>query len=237
MNLREFHLPKRLNYYLELFVVLVILANVALMVFDSIPELHHEYEALFDAFNLIFLCIFIIEYLLRLIASKKKLSYIFSFYGLIDLVAITPDLLMATSGLNTSFVKIIRLFRIARIAKVGRVSKTIHTLGEVIFSVRGELFVTLGVCFIILFFSSAGIYYLENPVQPESFSSIIDSFWWSVSSLTGVVMEDRYPVTLVGKIFATLVSMVGVGVVAIPTGIISASFVEVMHARKERKKR
>ena len=81
----------------------------------------------------------------------------------------------------------------------------------------------------MLFFSATGIYYLENPIQPENFSSIKDSFWWSVASLTGVGFEEIFPVTLGGKIFGTIISLVGVGVVAVPTGIISASFVEVIN--------
>jgi|TARA_B110000259_G_scaffold183093_1_gene227838 voltage-gated potassium channel len=83
----------------------------------------------------------------------------------------------------------------------------------------------------MLFFSATGICYLENPQQSEEFSSIINSFWWSVASLTGVYFKDIYPITLGGKIFGTIISLigVGVGVVAIPTGIISASFVDIIN--------
>ena len=80
----------------------------------------------------------------------------------------------------------------------------------------------------MLFFSATGIYYLENPNQPEEFSSIIESFWWAVASLTGVGFEEIFPLTLGGKIFGTIISLVGVGVVAVPTGIISASFVQII---------
>ena len=84
----------------------------------------------------------------------------------------------------------------------------------------------------MLFFSASGIYYLENPVQPEIFSSITESFWWAVSSLTGVGFEQIYPLTFWGKIFGTLISLIGVGVVAVPTGIISASFVQIIEEEK-----
>jgi voltage-gated potassium channel len=81
----------------------------------------------------------------------------------------------------------------------------------------------------MLFFSATGIYYLEYPEQPEIFSSIKESFWWAVSSLTGVGFEEKYPITLGGKIFGTIISLIGIGIVAVPTGIISASFVEVIN--------
>ena len=81
----------------------------------------------------------------------------------------------------------------------------------------------------MLFFSATGIYYLENPHQPEIYSSIIESFWWAVASLTGVGFESVYPVTIGGKLFGTIISLIGIGIVAIPTGIISASFVEIIN--------
>ena len=86
----------------------------------------------------------------------------------------------------------------------------------------------------MLFFSASGIYYLENPEQPEAFSSITEAFWWSVSSLTGVGFENIYPKTIGGKLFGTLISLVGIGVVAVPTGIVSASFVEVLKDQKSK---
>ena len=83
----------------------------------------------------------------------------------------------------------------------------------------GLSYLILLTIFVMLFFSAAGMYYLENPTQPENFSSIIDSFWWAVSSLTGVGFEYVYPLTNGGKVFGTIISLVGVGVVAVPTGI------------------
>ena len=81
----------------------------------------------------------------------------------------------------------------------------------------------------MLFFSATRIYYIENPQQTEEFSSIINSFWWSVASLTGVYFKDIYPITLGVKIFGTIISLIGVGVVAVPTGIISASFMDIIN--------
>jgi len=128
------------------------------------------------------------------------------------------------------------LFRISRIIKLGRFSKSFELLGKGIKNVKNELLLTFFIAFVMLFFSAAGIYYLENPVQPENFSSITESFWWAVASLTGVGFEQIFPATIGGKIFGTIISLIGVGVVAIPTGIISASFVQIVKEQNEKSK-
>jgi voltage-gated potassium channel len=132
-------------------------------------------------------------------------------------------------GFDGRFIRVIRLFRISRILKLGKFHKSFELLWNGIYNVKKELYLTFYIAFIMLFFSATGIYYLENPQQPEEFSSIINSFWWSVASLTGVYFKDIYPITLGGKIFGTIISLIGVGVVAVPTGIISASFVDVIN--------
>jgi len=116
----------------------------------------------------------------------------------------------------------------SRILKLGKFNKSFDLLGRGIQNVKRELYLTFFIAFVMLFFSATGIYYLENSVQPESFSSIRESFWWAVASLTGVGFEEIFPITTGGKIFGTIISLVGVGVVAVPTGIISASFVEII---------
>lgn len=107
-------------------------------------------------------------------------------------------------------------------------------LGRGIANVKKELYLTFFIAFVMLFLSATGIYYIENAVQPENFKSITESFWWAVASLTGVGFEEIYPLTLGGKIFGTIISLVGVGVVAVPTGIISASFVEIINEENDR---
>ncbi len=87
----------------------------------------------------------------------------------------------------------------------------------------------------MLFFSASGIYFLESDVQPDTFHSIRVSFWWAVASLTGVGFEEIYPITLGGKIFGSIISLIGIGVIAVPTGIISASFVELIDEHKNNK--
>ena len=114
-------------------------------------------------------------------------------------------------------------------------SKSFELLGQGVSNVKKELYITFFIAFIMLFFSASGIYYLENPEQPQAFSSITESFWWAVSSLTGVGFEEIFPKTFVGKLFGTFISLIGIGVVAVPTGIVSASFVEILEEEKNKK--
>ena len=106
--------------------------------------------------------------------------------------------------------------------------------GKAIYAVKSELYFTLFLATLLILFSASAIYYLENDAQPEKYSSITESIWWATISLTTVGYGDVYPVTLGGKIFATLISLVGIGIVAIPTGIISASFVEQINKKKKK---
>ena len=145
------------------------------------------------------------------------------------MLAFLPFFLQSFLSFDGRFIRIFRLFRVTRIIKLGRFNRSFELLGKCISNVRRELYVTFYIALVVLFFSATGIYYLENPVQPENFSSIIESFWWAVASLTGVGFEEIYPITFGGKIFGTIISLIGVGVVAVPTGIISGSFVEIIN--------
>tara|TARA_Y100000588_G_scaffold387150_1_gene484297 strand:- start:1489 stop:2106 length:618 start_codon:yes stop_codon:yes gene_type:complete len=203
------------------------------MVIESEPDLSDNFKDKLYVFEVISIIIFSIEYFIRTIESiKDKNKYNTSFFGLIDLFAILPFYLQSIIGFDGRFIRVFRLFRISRIIKLGRFSKSFELLGKGIKNVKNELLLTFFIAFVMLFFSAAGIYYLENPVQPENFSSITESFWWAVASLTGVGFEQIFPVTIGGKIFGTIISLIGVGVVAIPTGIISASFVQIVKQNK-----
>lgn len=214
----------------EKFIYALIILNLTSMVIESEPNLSDEVYFFLDVFEVFSIIVFTIEYFYRTHSSRKeKFSYNLSFFGLIDLIAILPFYLSFVLGFDGRFIRVLRLFRISRIIKLGKFNKAFELLGRGIHNVRRELYLTFFIAFIMLFFSATGIYYLEYPEQPEVFSSIKESFWWAVSSLTGVGFEEKYPITLGGKIFGTIISLIGIGIVAVPTGIISASFVEVIN--------
>lgn len=217
----------------EKLVFVTIVLNLIAMVIESEPNLAESTINFLSLFEAVSIILFSFEYLWRTYQSfKTNGGYNTSFFGLIDLFSILPFYLQSIIGFDGRFVRVFRLFRVSRIIKLGKFSKSFELLGKGIENVRKELYLTFFIAFVMLFFSAAGIYYLENPAQPSNFSSITESFWWSVSSLTGVGFEEIFPKTFGGKIFGTLISLIGVGVVAVPTGIISASFVEIINQEK-----
>lgn len=224
------------NKIFEKFIYYTIILNLSAMVIESEPSVNENIRYYLNKFELFSIIIFSLEYLIRTFESiKHKLKYNFSFFGIIDLLAILPFYFPTALGIDGRFIRVFRLFRVSRILKLGRFSKSFDLLSKGISNVKNELYLTFFIAFVMLFFSAAGIYYLENPVQPEHFTSIKESFWWAVASLTGVGFEEIFPLTTVGKVFGTLISLVGVGVVAVPTGIISASFVQLIEEEKENK--
>ena len=211
------------------------------MILESHESLRVAYGPSFYVFEIISIVIFSTEYLYRIVHAiyKKGLSgalgYVFSFYGIIDLISILPFYLNQVIKVDGRFFRILRLFRLTRIFKIGRKSKSLKVFTRALMSVKNELTFTLFLSVLTILFSASAIYYLENEAQPEKFSSITASIWWATVSLATVGYGDVYPVTVGGKIFASLISLVGIGVVAIPTGVISAAFVEEIY--KERIKR
>ena len=215
--------------------------NVTAMIFESHESVRKSFGDFFYFFELVSIVIFSLEYLYRISYSfannglKGVLNYIFSFFGLIDLISILPFYLNQFINLDGRFLRILRLFRLTRIFKFGRDSNSLKLFTKALVSVREQLLFTLFLSALTILFSASAIYYLENEAQPDKFSSITESVWWATISLATVGYGDVYPITVGGKIFATIISLVGIGVVAIPTGVISASFVEEIY--KERLKR
>ena len=211
------------------------------MIFESHESIRKAYGNFFYYFELLSILIFSFEYIYRISYSfikkgmKGSVNYIFSFFGLIDLISILPFYLNQFINLDGRFLRILRLFRLTRIFKFGRDSNSLKLFTKSLISVKEQLLFTLFLSALTILFSSSAIYYLENEAQPEKFSSITESVWWATISLATVGYGDVYPITVGGKIFATIISLVGIGVVAIPTGVISASFVEEIY--KERIKR
>ena len=232
---------KALNSF-DKFIYLLITANVIAMILDSHQFIHEAYGDLFYQFEFASIVIFSFEYLFRVYSAYKNekikgaINYIFSFFGLIDLFSILPFYLNQFVKVDGRFLRILRLFRLTRIFKLGRESKSLKLFVKALSAVKGELKFTLFLSVLTILFSASAIYYLENEAQPEKFSSITESIWWATVSLATVGYGDVYPITVGGKIFASIISLVGIGVVAIPTGIISASFVEEIIAQNRKKK-
>ena len=223
------------------FIYVLIIANILAMILESHDYINVRFGKIFSYFELTSILIFTVEYFYRIYASFKEnklkgvVSYVFSFFGIIDFISILPFYIKQFVLIDGRFFRILRLFRLSRIFKLGRDSKSLKLFIKALTAVKNELKFTLFLSLLCILFSASAIYFLENEAQPEVFSSITASLWWATVSLATVGYGDVVPITVWGKFFAGFISLIGIGIVAIPTGIISASFVEeIHHFRKKR---
>ena len=210
--------------------ILILLSTLAIIL-ESDQELSKTYHRLFQNFEIISVLVFSVEYIYRTILNfnrNKNLKYNYSFYGLIDLIAVLPFFLPLAFAFDARALRILRLIRALRILKVSQHSKAIKHLIEVFKRIKGELTLTFFLSLILIVFSGIVVFYAENPYQPEVFNNIGNSIWWAFATLTTVGYGDIYPITLLGKLIATFVAILGIGLIAIPTGLISATYVDVM---------
>jgi len=210
--------------------VLILLSLVCFSI-ETLPDLKEGIKSLLKSIEIITIIIFTIEYILRIVVSEKRLKYIFSFYGIIDLAAILPFYISRTIDLRS--LRVFRLFRLLRIFKIVKYSKALQRLKNAFLMIKEELILFFFVTCFMIFISAMGIYYFENPAQPEVFKSIFHSMWWAVASLTTVGYGDFYPITTGGKIFTFIVLMIGLGIVAIPTGLIASAFTKTIRNEPE----
>ncbi len=180
--------------------------------------------------ELIITCLFAVEYALRLWTSgflykdKAVLRFIFSFYGIIDLLTIIAFFIPEYSGIVA--LRLIRVLRIMRLFQVNQSFDAFHVIAAVLKAKKNQLLSGLTMVFILILMASMSMYSFEHEAQPDVFSNGFSGIWWAVSAILTVGYGDIYPITRGGEIFAILISLLGVCAVAIPTGIISAGFVE-----------
>ncbi|MGA1583942.1 MAG: ion transporter [Saprospiraceae bacterium] len=213
---------------------LIILSTVAIII-ESDPDLGSQYASFFAIFELVTILLFTIEYVYRTILNyllTKGFKYNFSLFGLIDLIAILPFYLPFAFVFDSRSLRMLRLFRALRIMKLSQHSQAIRNLAEVFNRVRSELALTLLLSAILITFCGIIIFYAENPAQPESFNNMGNSIWWALETLTTVGYGDIAPVTPFGKVIASFVAVIGIGLIAIPTGLISATYIELLREHK-----
>ncbi len=202
----------------------LILISAITIALETMPELPQGLRNALGWVELGVLIIFAVEYATRVICAPKPLRYIFSFWGIVDLLAILP--LLAILHPEWLAIRVLRLLRLIRLLKLFRTSRALDRMVRAFGSVKGELTVFAVLAGMILYVAAVGIYVFEHPAQPEAFSSIPKSLWWAVASLTTVGYGDLVPITLGGRIFTTLVLFVGLGVVAGPAAIVTTALLE-----------
>ncbi len=212
---------KSFAYVIQL---LIILSLISFSI-GTLPDLSLQTKEglrYFEAFTIYF---FTIEYLCRVIVAHKKIKFIFSFFGIIDLLAVLPFYI--STGFDLRAIRAFRLFRLIRILKLFKYNSAISRFHRALIIAKEELVLFSFVASLILYLSAVGIYYFEHSAQPQHFKSVFHSLWWAITTLTTVGYGDMYPITIGGRIFTFFVLMAGLGIVAVPTGLIASALSQV----------
>lgn len=231
-NIVEINNNKASRYF-GFFIQGLILLSVITFSIETIPNLRPSTRVLLRVIEWFSVIVFTAEYVLRIYVADSKPRFIFSFFGIIDLLAILPFYL--SFGVDLRSLRALRFLRLFRILKLVRYNRAMNHFTRAIKSAKEEIFLFLFITLILIYFSAVGIYYFENKAQPEHFSSIFDSLWWAIITLTTVGYGDVYPITVGGKIFTFIILMIGLGIVAIPTGIISSALTKSVDKKAEDK--
>jgi voltage-gated potassium channel len=223
--------------------MLLILINALAVVLESVDDLNQKYGTLFHALEMVSVAIFSVEYLLRLWVAPLnpkyagrfgRLRYALSLMAVIDLLAILPAFLPLIFTVDIRFIRILRIFRLFRLFKMSRYVQSLDTLDDVVRSKKEELLVTVVMILMMLLLSSSLMYLFETEAQPDKFPDIPSTLWWGVVTLTTVGYGDVFPVTPAGKVFGGFIAFLGIGMFALPTGILASGFAEEIKSRKEK---
>lgn len=227
----------RASEIFDIFLITLITLNVVALIAGTVEEIHAIAPLAFHLFEVTSVGFFALEYLLRLWTCteeprfahpvKGRLRFIVTPLALIDLLAVMPMFLVFfvnLRGLDLRFLRVVRL--LARIVRLGRYFSSLRTLGRVLQTKQGELVAVISVLFLLLVMTSSLMYFAENSAQPEEFANIPKAMWWSIITLTTVGYGDVFPVTAAGRLLAGIIAIVGIGLFALPAGILGSGFME-----------
>ena len=222
-------------------IIFLIMLNVVLLIADTF-DMPDSLRRITDVIEVISVVIFTIEYIMRLFTAdmlppEQKpviavIKYVFSFMALIDLFAILPFYLPFFIKVDLRILRTLRMIRILRLFKVNRYTDALYIIGDIFRKKATQLLSSLFVVLLLMLTSSVLIYNFEHAAQPDVFDNALSGLWWAISALTAANYGQVYPITVAGKIFTAVIALLGIGLVAIPTGIISAGFIEHLNESK-----
>jgi voltage-gated potassium channel len=231
---------------LEIFILCLIVLNVLAVVAETVESIEMAYRDILWQFEVFSVIVFSVEYVARLwtcVLDQRyqrpilgRFRYALSFFALVDLLAIVPFYAPMLISFDLRFLRAVRLFRIFRLMKVARYSKALASIGNVFRSKRAELGITVIALLLFLFIASTVMYDIEHDAQPKNFPDIPSAMWWGVVTLTTVGYGDIYPITPLGKFFGSLIALLGIGLFALPAGIIASGLVEEARLSRDKKK-
>lgn len=231
-----------LNHIFDYTIITIIILNLAVIFIETYPDIYAEYQGLFDSFEVFTVIVFSIEYIMRIWTCTLyqkfqhpvwgRLRYACTFSMLIDVLAIFPFYYALFLPLDIKIVNLFRMLRLLRIFKLLRYYGSTDVVIEVIRKNREYLIASITILGFFLIFVSYIMLIVESDAQPDKFGEIDNAFWWAVVTLTTVGYGDVFPVTDIGKVLTIFVLIIGIGIIALPTGIIASGFLEEMRSRK-----
>ena len=233
----------------NLFIIILVLLSFLALALETEPTMGEDWMRAIQIFNIAIIVIFGIEYVLRLWVAGEdpkyrgftgRIRYVLSGYALADLVAFLPELLwilFAPGGSDQQVVMVLRVLRLARLAKISRFIPAFDVLGATVRRSGTQLFTTLAMALALVYVSAVALYFIEGVggEQQESFASIPRAIWWAIATLTTVGYGDVYPVTPLGRFFASVIAIAGIGVVALPAGVFASAFSDELRERENAK--
>ena len=221
----------------EWLALLAIVASVSVTTFDT--DIPHLWQASWgpelgwiDDIAYVSVIFFAFEYVIRIWTAANKRKYIFSFFGIIDLLAVVVGIVALPQFTS---LRLFRLLQLIRLLKLVRFSEALADLGRAFSSMRDEIFLFMSLTSMVVFLAAFGAYHFEHETQPEQFSHMGDALWWAVATLTTVGYGDIYPVTIGGKIMTAIVVLCGLGIVAAPAGIVAQAMATALREKRERR--
>jgi voltage-gated potassium channel len=230
---------------INLFIVALIILNVAAVMLDTVQGIATQYAGVLWNFEIFSVAIFSVEYIARVWACntdkkyagiiKGRLQYMASPMAIVDLLAILPFYIPFIIPFDLRVLRVLRLIRLIRIFKLARYNESLSMMKKILEEKKEDLSITLFMGLIVLILASTTMYYAEHDAQPDKFSSIPETLYWGVITLATIGYGDMYPVTLLGKFFGAMIAVTGIGMFAIPTGIIGSGFIEELQKKRQKK--
>lgn len=231
-----FEADDRAGKAFDIVLIGAILASVLVIILDSVQSIRAAYHGLFIGFEWFFTILFTIEYIARIIAVRRPLRYIFSFYGIVDLLSILPSYigLVAPGAQNFMVIRMLRLLRIFRVFKLVRFIGEADALRHAFYAARHKIGVFLTVVLIIITIMATAMHVIETSAGNDDFSSLPQAMYWAVVTLTTVGYGDITPVTTLGKFLSATMMLIGYSMIIVPAGILSAEIAveSQRHARR-----
>lgn len=231
--------------FFDILIITLISINVITVITDTF-NLPENFKLISKCIETVSIIIFTLEYVARIWTADylypemksyiARIKYVFSFMAIIDLLAILPFYLPMVISVDLRVLRALRIVRLFRIFKINRYTSALNTIAKVFKNKAPQLVSSMLIVVLMMIITSVLMFNFEHEAQPDTFSNVFQALWWSIATLTTVGYGDIYPITAVGKILSAVIALLGIGLVAVPTGIITSGFSELVESQKNEEK-